>query len=84
MSRKAQIGPTATWVVATLIIIIVLFIFLAISAVMSKSKAIKTAEVKTDLGENSEQLSMKTNLAEQLTENKNKAAVDKILGEQNG
>ena len=83
ISKKGQIGETVTWIPATLIIIGILLIFIGISFLMSKSKAIGIGDVKIDLGKNSEHLAIKTSMAEQLN-NQNKDKIENTLREQNG
>ena len=83
-SKKAQIGETITWVFATLIIIGIVLIFIWISFLMSKSRFIGVGDVRTDLGKESEQLTTKTSIAEQLTNNENKSMIEDILKKQNG
>lgn len=82
--KKAQIGETITWVLATLIIIGAVLIFIWISFLMSKSRIIGVGDVRTDLGKESEQLTTKTSIAEQLTNNENKSMIEDILKKQNG
>jgi hypothetical protein len=83
--RRGQgIGETLTWVVAGLIILMIVIVFFFLSFLMSKIKVISIGDVRTDLGKSSEQLAVKTNLAEQLTNNENKQQIDDILKKQNG
>lgn len=86
LNKKGQstIGETLTWFIATVIIVVVILVFVWISFLMSKVKAVNIGDVTTDLGKNSEQLTMKTTLAEQLGSNVNRQEVDSILKEQNG
>jgi hypothetical protein len=82
--RSGQIGETVTWFVAALIILMVVIIFVFLSFLMSKTKAINVGDVRTDLGKNSDQLTMKTSIAEQLSNNENKQEIEDILKKQNG
>lgn len=82
-NRSGQIGETATWIVATLIIIGTMILFILFSFLMSKTKAVGAGDVKTDLGKNTERLSVKTSIAEQLN-SQDKQNVENILNEQNG
>ena len=50
-NKKAQIGETLTWVVATLIIIFVLIIFIYASVLMSKVKAINPNKLSIKFSE---------------------------------
>jgi hypothetical protein len=81
--KRGQVGETITWFVAALIIIVAALIFVWISFLMSKTKAISIGEVRTDLGKDSEQLAMKTSLAEQIN-SENKQQIEDILKQQNG
>jgi hypothetical protein len=78
--KKAQIGETLTWIVATLIIIVILFVFIFASVLMSKVKIIKMGDVETDLKE-SNLLEKKTSFAHQIVNHKNEEIIIKILKE---
>jgi hypothetical protein len=82
-NKRGEVGETLTWVFATLIIIFVIIFFVALSLLMSKFKTINAGDVQTDLGKNSEQLAVKTSIAEQLN-NQNKQEIENILQQQNG
>jgi hypothetical protein len=82
-SKRGDIGKTITWIVATIIIVGILILFVYISSVMSTTKIFKVGEVNSDLGKESQVLSMKTSLAYKLN-NSNKEIIDKILGDNNG
>jgi hypothetical protein len=80
--KKAQVGETVTWVVATIVIIGILIIFLVVSSIMSKVKAVHMGDVKIDM-KGSNLIKEKTFLAEQLN-NQNKEKIESVLNEQNG
>ncbi len=80
-SKKAQVGETTAWIIATLIIIGILIIFIYISVLMAKVKVINVGNLKSDLGKESQVLSMKTTLSHVLVNNKNKEIIDNILKE---
>ncbi len=80
-NKKAQIGETLSWVVATLVIIGILLIFIYISVLMSKVKIISVGNVKTDLEKESQILNMKTSLSHKLVNNENKDIIDNLLKE---
>jgi len=46
-NKKGQVGETLTWIVATLIIISVLFIFIYASIAMAKVKSVGSGEIKS-------------------------------------
>jgi len=79
-SKKAQVGETVSWVIATLIIVGILIIFLFVSVLMSKAKFVRIGNVETDLKE-SNLLKEKTSFAYQLTNYKNKDIIENILKE---
>jgi TRAP-type mannitol/chloroaromatic compound transport system permease small subunit len=76
--KKGQIGETVTWIIATLVIIGILIIFILVSSLMAKIKAIHVGDVKTDMKE-SNLVKEKTSFAYQLTNNKNKDIIENIL-----
>jgi hypothetical protein len=82
-NKKAEIGETITWVVATLIIIAALIIFLFLSSLLAKIKTIEIGDVKSDFEDDSHVLPRKTQIAHQILENKNREIIDKILEKKN-
>ena len=48
-NKKAQVGETITWIVATLIIIGILLIFIYASVAMAKAKSIKSSEISNQV-----------------------------------
>lgn len=66
IGKKAQIGPTLTWIFATLIIFSILAFFVFASIGLSKLKFIGVGELKSDLEKESLILEGKTNLAYEL------------------
>ena len=77
--RGAELGETLTWIVATLIIIGILLVFIFFSVLMARVKAIAMENIKTDLPKESAMLTMKTSLAHNLTNGKDKEIIDNIL-----
>lgn len=80
-NKKAQVGETITWVVATIVIIGVMIIFLFISSLMAKLKSIGIGDLNPTL-EKSNPLTTKTSLAEQLN-SQNKDTIENILNKNN-
>jgi hypothetical protein len=78
LNKKAQIGHTLTWVLATIIIIFVLLIFIFASAGLSKIKFIGVGELKSGLNEESSILEEKTNIAYELN-NANKEIIKEAI-----
>jgi hypothetical protein len=75
-SKKGEIGETLTWIVATLIIVGILIIFLFLSAGI---KRILVEDVKSDLPKESVSLGLKTTLAYNITNEKNKQVITNLL-----
>lgn len=48
-NKKAQVGETLTWIVATLVIIGTLLIFIYASIALAKVKSVNSGEVKTQI-----------------------------------
>lgn len=48
-NKKAQVGETLTWVIATLIIIGTLLVFVYASIALAKAKSVNSGEVKTQI-----------------------------------
>ncbi|MCK5149779.1 hypothetical protein KAJ87_02545 [Candidatus Pacearchaeota archaeon] len=63
LNKKAQLGETMTWIVATLIIIVILLIFIYVSSVLSGIKKIGISDLKFDLDEKKDFISSKTTFA---------------------
>jgi hypothetical protein len=82
--KGAAIGETITWIFAIFIIIGMVVISIWISFLMSKFRIINIGDVRTDLGKESEQLTIKTSIAEQLSNNEDKSRIEDILKDQNG
>ncbi|MCA9487421.1 MAG: hypothetical protein KC516_00490 [Nanoarchaeota archaeon] len=56
-NKKAQLGETLTWVVATILILVILFFFVFGSSLLGKTKDIKVYREKlTSISENSNNL----------------------------
>ncbi len=81
-NKKAQIGATMTWIIATLVIVGILLIFIYISVLMSKTKAVSIGDLKADSDE-ADALALKTSFAHQLAGNKNKEVIDNFIKEKN-
>lgn len=66
-NKKAQLGETLTWIVATLVILGVLLIFIYASLVLAKAKSLNSIKVKehvgTLLGEDADWIKAKSEMA---------------------
>ncbi len=82
-NKRAQIGATMTWIIATLVIVGILLIFIYISVLMSKTKAVDAGELKADSEYKADILSLKTSFAHQLAGNKDKELINNFIKEQN-
>jgi len=83
LNKKAAIGETITWTVATIIIIGALIIFLVLSSLLAKVKLINFREVKSDVEKESPVLTMKTSISHDIADERNKTQIDNILEEWN-
>lgn len=72
-SKKAQVGESVTWIIATLIIVMILLIFIYASVILGKTKNIKR-DIKIDSGNLSlDWIKIKTEIAYKFnSQNKNK------------
>lgn len=81
-NRKAQVGEIVTWIVATLIIIVVLITFIYASSILAqKTKIIKVKNLKIGLEEEADWLETKTSLTYSLASEENKQIIDTWGGE---
>lgn len=71
-NKKAQVGETVTWIIATIILIAILIIFLFISVSLSKIKLFNT-NIKANSEESTDWINVKTDIAYSInSENKNR------------
>ena len=76
-NKKAQVSETVTWIVATLVIIVVLVVFLYFSSILGKGKEITKAEIKSANSEGySDWINQKNSFAYELSEQKYKRIID--------
>lgn len=73
LNKKGQVGETVTWVVATLIIVIVLVSFIYASSVLSKVKILTSLSFESELEGN--WMEKKMFFSENLSGNKNKEKI---------
>ncbi|MFH1503547.1 MAG: hypothetical protein ABIE36_02730 [Candidatus Diapherotrites archaeon] len=82
LNKKAQVGETITWVVATIIIIFILLTSVYVSILLGKIKSIKSSP-KLDLGESSiDWIDVKTEIAYKIN-NKNKDKIENWISQEN-
>ena len=81
--RKGQVGETVSWIIATVVIIGILILFIYISILVSKTKAIGLLNLQSDVADKPELLMQKTSFSHQIAGNLNKEIIDKILEEEN-
>ncbi|MDD5012159.1 MAG: hypothetical protein PHQ66_00725 [Candidatus Nanoarchaeia archaeon] len=82
--KKAQVGETVSWIVATVIVLGIMIFFIYVSILISKTKMIQTLNLQSDVADKPELLMYKTSLSHQLAGNLNKEIIDNILKEENG
>lgn len=82
-TNRGQVGETISWVIATVVIIGILILFIYISILISKTKAIGLLNLQSDVAEKPEVLMQKTSFSHQLAGNLNKEIIDNILNEEN-
>lgn len=81
--KNGAIGETLTWVFATPIILGALISFMIISLFLFNVKAINLGDIKTNIAEESPVLVVKTFIAHDIAEDRNKETIDNILEEWN-
>jgi hypothetical protein len=79
LNKKAAIGETLTWVFATPIILGILISFILISIFLFNVKAVSSGDIKTDFAEESPVLAVKTLIAHDIADDRNKENIDNIL-----
>jgi hypothetical protein len=84
LNKRAQVGETVSWIVATLVIIGILIIFIYVSVLMSKVKVVGIGAINFYSESGVDILAQKTSFAYNLTNNKNKELIDGILLKENG
>jgi uncharacterized protein (UPF0333 family) len=71
-NKRGQIGESITWVVATIILIVILIVFIYASIVLSKTKSLKF-DIKANSEDSVDWINYKTQMAYSIsTDNKNK------------
>lgn len=77
LNRKGQVGEIITWVVATVIIVVILILFVYASSILAqKTKVIKVKSLKIDFKEDVDLLETKTEIVYLLSSDKNKEIID--------
>ena len=77
-AKRAQVGETMTWVIATIIIIVILILAIFVSVLLPKTTI---GSLQIDKGD--DLLKMRTSLPHELANDKNKNAIDEWLEEEN-
>ena len=76
-NKKGQISDVMTWIIATIIILVILIAFIYISALVGqKTKIIKVEDLQFRLGKGFDFLGAKTDLAYGLASDSDKAIID--------
>lgn len=72
INKRGQVGESITWVIATIVVIVLLIIFIYASIVLSEFKSLKTSTKKISTG-SVDWISSKTQMAYSISSsNKNK------------
>ncbi|GBE19806.1 hypothetical protein BMS3Abin17_00535 [archaeon BMS3Abin17] len=82
-NKKAQIGETMTWVVATIIVIVTLIIFIYASTLLGKTSEITRENYNVEVDKQADWINTKTSLAHEVANNKNKEVIDNWIKEEN-
>ncbi len=71
-SKKAQVGETVTWIIATIVLIVILLVFIFASSTLAKFKSFKV-NLKANSEEDASWIDSKTQIAYSLNNaNRNK------------
>jgi len=70
LNKRAQIGETITWIIATIIIIVTLMVFIYVSGSLAKIKMINLKDLNLDSDEEINWVEMKTSFAYDLNQDK--------------
>jgi len=79
-NKKGQIGESITWVVATIILIVILIVFIYSSIALAKIKSIKP-DVSVDSEDSLDWVNSKTQMAYSIN-NMNKNKIEKWISEE--
>jgi hypothetical protein len=71
LNKRAQVGETITWIVGTLIIVVVLIAFVYVSSLLSKAKVVTFSSEKIE----GKLIEQKIFFADTLSKDKNKEAI---------
>lgn len=55
INKKSQVADTMTWIIATIIVVVILFIFILISSLLAKTKSIESFTKKLFSSDGSEE-----------------------------
>lgn len=82
-NKKAQIGETMTWVIATIIIVVIMSIFIYTSTLLAKTKSVNLPDSKIWEEKETDLISMKISFAYKKTPLEKRGIVDKWLEKEN-
>lgn len=68
INKKAQVGESITWVVATIIVVVLLIIFIYASILLSKTKSLKF-DIKANSEDSFDWINSKTQIAYSINNN---------------
>lgn len=82
--KKGQVSDTMTWIIATLIIVVILLVFIWASSIISEARNVerfaKSRSLDEDSGEKIDWIGIKTSFAYEIN-NQNKVSIDKWIKE---
>jgi ABC-type phosphate transport system permease subunit len=67
-NKKAQVGESITWIIATIILVVILIIFIYASVALSKTKSFNS-DVKEKLTDSVDWINSKTEMAYSINDN---------------
>lgn len=82
-NKKAQIGETMTWVIATIIIVVIMSIFIYTSTLLAKTKSVNLPDIKIGEKKETDLIPMKISFAYEKTPLEKREIIDKWLEKQN-
>lgn len=85
LNKKAQLGETMTWVVATIVIIVTLVVFVYVSSLLKNVRNINLPDLKMDSDSDANWIEEKVLFSHSLDGGKNKEKIDNwIKGAKDG
>lgn len=80
-NKRAQLGETMTWVIATIIVVVTLIVFIYVSSLLKGIRDVKIPDLKLDSNSDVNWIQSKISFAHSLDEDKNKEFIDNWIKE---